>query len=281
MKRLLTSAVAIPIALAAIFLLPDSRFLVPDVWFFAVVAVSLGVAAFEYLKIVRPYAPRAPLGLLLAAVPAAALALSYGMVEDASSATLKLQILVGFALLSVGIGTLVLLGRTPLAETVPALGIYCFGIPYFAVPIASLHRLHQLDPWWIVLTVGLVSFGDSAAYYVGSKLGRHKMAPAISPKKSWEGAVAGFAGSLVWAAAWSRYRLGHFDAQILALAALAAVAGQVGDLVESMIKRGAGVKDSGSVLPGHGGILDRMDATLFAAPVMLTGLWLLGLDGVS
>ena len=111
---------------------------------------------------------------------------------------------------------------------------------------------------------------------MGSRFGRHKMAPVISPKKSWEGAAAGFAIALIAAAVWSVARHGALRPGILALAALTAVAAQIGDLVESMIKRGAGVKDSGRVLPGHGGVLDRMDALLFAAPVLLLGVWLLG-----
>jgi phosphatidate cytidylyltransferase len=272
MQRLLTAAIGIPLALVVIFL--------PDLWFFLIVAAFLSVAAFEYLKIVRPRAPHGPLSVLLVAVPAVALALSYCMVGESSPASVKLHLLLGGTLLSVGLGTLVLLARTPVDESLAALGILAFGIPYFAVPIASLFHLHRIDPWLVVLTVGLVSLGDTAAFYAGSRWGKHKMAPTISPKKSWEGAVAGLLGSLAGAAGWSVYRLGRPDLRLLALVALAAVAGQIGDLVESMIKRGTGVKDSGSVLPGHGGILDRMDATLFAAPVMLVGLWLLGLDAV-
>lgn len=270
MQRLVTAAIGIPLALIAIFL--------PSSWFLGVIVVFLGLASHEYLKIVRPRAPHAPLGVLLVAVPLVALALSYALAIDSAHSDVRLQLLVAGALLSVGLGTLVLFARTPLEECLATLGILAFGIPYFAVPIASLYHLQRIDPWLVILTVGLVSFGDTAAFYVGSRLGRHKMAPVISPKKSWEGAVAGLLGSLAWGAAWSAYRLERIDFRLLALVALVAAAGQVGDLVESMIKRGTGVKDSGSVLPGHGGVLDRMDATLFAAPVMLAGLWLLGLE---
>jgi phosphatidate cytidylyltransferase len=175
----------------------------------------------------------------------------------------------------VGLGTLLLLSRTPLAEIIPALGILSFGIPYFALPIASLYLLRVADPWLVFLLMAIVWLGDTAAYYVGSRYGRHKMAPVISPKKSWEGATASFAVALLSAGVWCWFRLGRLDPGILAVSAVTAVAAQIGDLVESMIKRGAGVKDSGSVLPGHGGLLDRMDAMLFAAPVLLFGLWLL------
>jgi phosphatidate cytidylyltransferase len=189
--------------------------------------------------------------------------------------TLRLLLFGAALLLSVGLGTLLLLSRTPLEETLPALGILGFGLPYFALPIASIHQLKLIDPWLGLLLMAIVWLGDTAAFYVGSKIGRHKMAPVISPKKSWEGAAAGFAVSLAAAAIWAWLRLGRIDPGFLLVAAATAAMAQIGDLVESMIKRGAGVKDSGSVLPGHGGLLDRMDAMLFAAPVFLFGLWLL------
>jgi phosphatidate cytidylyltransferase len=271
MKRLVTAAIGIPLALLVVFGLSD-------LWFLVVVAAFLGIASYEYLKIVRPHAPHAPLNVLLLAVPAVAFVLSYGLIEETSPEAVKLHLLFGGALLSIGLGTLVLVARTPLAECLPAFGILAFGLPYFAVPIASLYHLHRIDPWLVVLTVGLVSFGDTAAFYVGSRLGKHKMAPLVSPKKSWEGSIAGLLGAVAWGAAWSAYRLGRVDGALLGLVALVAVAGQIGDLVESMIKRGTGVKDSGTVLPGHGGVLDRMDATLFAAPVMLACIRLLELS---
>jgi hypothetical protein len=97
----------------------------------------------------------------------------------------------------------------------------------------------------------------------------HKLAPAVSPNKSWEGAIAGLATSLAATAIWSQLRLGHVDAVLLAIGGATAVASQLGDLVESLLKRGFGVKDSGALLPGHGGFWDRMDAMLFAAPTLL------------
>jgi phosphatidate cytidylyltransferase len=160
------------------------------------------------------------------------------------------------------------------------LGILGFGVLYFALPISSLHYLQQADPWLVFLLFAIVWLGDTAAYYAGSRLGRHKMAPVVSPKKSWEGSLAGFATSIASAAVWSWWRLGRVDWKLLAAAALVAAAAQVGDLVESMIKRGSGVKDSGHLLPGHGGMLDRIDALLFAAPVLVLALWLLQVAGV-
>src|SRR6185295_2021467 len=261
MQRLLTAVIATPVTLAAIFLLPGW-------WFFLFMAVVIDWAAFEYLIIVRPRAPRAPLRLLLVLAPVAAYAISFALSDSTDIPALRLHLLAGALVLSVGLGAVLLFSHTPLEETIPALGILGFGIPYFALPIASADRLRQIDPWVALLLLAIVWLGDTAAFYVGSRVGRHKLAPDISPKKSWEGAAAGFFVAVTAAVVWARLYLHRLDLRFLAAVTLTAVAAQVGDLVESMIKRGAGVKDSGTVLPGHGGILDRMDAMLFAAPVL-------------
>jgi phosphatidate cytidylyltransferase len=274
MKRILTALIAMPVALAALFLLPP-------IWFLGAVALFLELAVWEFLAIVRPRAPRAPLAALLVLVPLAAVGLSVSMIEHGGAFIAEEHLMAAAVLLSAGVGSLVLFRRTPLEEVIPALGILCFGVPYFAAPIAALHHLQQGDPWLVFLLFAIVWLGDTGAYYVGRRLGRHKMAPVVSPNKTWEGAAAGFVVSLIAAAAWSFWRLDRIDPGLLGVAALTAAAAQVGDLMESLIKRGAGVKDSGHVLPGHGGVLDRMDAMLFAAPVMLLGFWLLRIDGVA
>jgi phosphatidate cytidylyltransferase len=273
MQRLLTAAILTPLVLLALFKLPGP-------WFFAFVAVMVDWAAFEYLQIVRNRAPHAPLKTLLIAVPLTAVAISASLFEGGGLLDPRLYLFTGGVLLSVGLGSLILLSRVPLAETLDSLGILGFGVLYFALLISSLHYLKEADPWLVFLLFAVVWLGDTAAYYVGSKLGRHKMAPVISPKKSWEGSLAGFVASILAAAVWSWWRLGRIDIELLAAAALTAAAAQIGDLVESMIKRGSGVKDSGNILPGHGGILDRIDAMLFAAPVLVLALWLLRVKGV-
>jgi len=273
MQRLITAAIGTPLALAALFLLPHP-------WWFLVIAVFIEIAAWEYLTIVRPRAPHAPLWALLVAIPLVAVAISASIMPGVWPLESEANLLIAATLVSVGLGSLVLLSRTPLEEAIPTLGILAFGIPYFAVPIASLHQLKRSDPWLVFLLMAIVWLGDSAAFYAGSRWGRHKMAPVVSPKKSWEGATAGFLVSVGAAAVWSVCRLDRLDPALLAVAAVTAAAAQIGDLVESVIKRGAGVKDSGNVLPGHGGAFDRMDAMLFAAPVLLIGLWLLRIDGI-
>src|SRR6185295_7248287 len=167
MQRLLTAIVGVPIALAAVFMLPGW-------WFFLFIATLIDWAAFEYLGIVRPRAPRAPLRLLLLLAPVAAYAISFALSDSTDLPALRLHLLAGALVISIGLGTLLLFSRTPLEETIPALGILGFGIPYFALPIASIHRLQQIDPWMVFLLFAIVWLGDTAAYYVGSRIGRHK-----------------------------------------------------------------------------------------------------------
>ena len=263
-QRLLTAAVGIPVMVAGIFLLTGG-------WFFVFAAFFLTWAALEYLGIVRPRAPHAPLAVLVPLVPLAALAMTLSLSPGNEQ---QLLLALG-ALLSVGFGGVVLLSRTPLEETLESFGILAFGLPYFAVPLASIYLLQHRDPWLVFLLLALVWTGDTAAFYVGSRFGRHKMAPTISPKKSWEGAAAGFVTGVAVAAVWGAWHRGRLEPELLLVAVATAAAAQVGDLVESMLKRGVGVKDSGHVLPGHGGVLDRCDALLFAAPVLQLGVWLL------
>ena len=120
-----------------------------------------------------------------------------------------------------------------------------------------------------LLALVCVTFSDTAAYYVGSRLGRHRMAPYLSPRKSWEGALGGMAASVggaLLAHVWFYQRLALPHA--VAIGALLGAAGILGDLSESMWKRASGLKDSSRLLPGHGGVLDRVDGLLFAGPVL-------------
>lgn len=137
----------------------------------------------------------------------------------------------------------------------------------FAGPVGEFGR-------WALLTAGVITWlNDTMAYFGGKFLGRHKMYPAISPNKTWEGSVTGMLGSIGGAfLVQALMGIEYPPLQMLGLAVIGGMLGQVGDLVESMFKRSAGVKDSGSLFPGHGGMLDRIDAFLFVAP--FTWLWL-------
>ncbi len=273
-QRLITGILVLGVALAAVFWLPDWLFL----------GLTLGLvcwAAWEYVEIVRIWAPSAPLRCLLPLTVALALALVLVLQPGFTLAlpAWTLALALGSALVLTAAGV-VLGSRTAMRDASAGLGLLAFGIPYFALPAVSLYVLKRLDPSLLLLLLVVVALGDTLAYYVGSAIGRHRLAPVVSPKKSWEGAVASFLGSLAAAALWSSWQLGVLHPGVLGVVAVTAVAAQIGDLSESLIKRGAGVKDSSNVLPGHGGVLDRLDAILFAAPVFVTGWWLLGLDAL-
>lgn len=121
---------------------------------------------------------------------------------------------------------------------------------------------------WIFLLLCIIFSGDTGAYYVGSYFGRHKLCPAVSPGKTIEGAVGGLFSSLAAGALFKYFFLPYLSwSLVIPLILFINIAGQVGDLFESGLKRSANIKDSGAILPGHGGILDRIDALLFAAPV--------------
>jgi phosphatidate cytidylyltransferase len=182
--------------------------------------------------------------------------------------------------------------RESLSTGYPAAAASAFGFAYVALPLAMLVQLRQqwAGAFLILYLLLVVWAGDIFAYFVGRSVGRHLMAPRISPKKTWEGAAASMIASLVIGGGILYYsgsvstallrwgliarRDGMFGLErpallpLLALTAVLNIAAQLGDLVESLIKRGAGVKDSGGILPGHGGMLDRIDALLFAAPVL-------------
>jgi phosphatidate cytidylyltransferase len=149
--------------------------------------------------------------------------------------------------------------------------VYVFGCWRLAPLLAAQSR------YWLLYALVLNWIGDIGAYYVGRAVGRHKLAPIVSPGKSWEGSAASLAASLIFGFFFLRWAIPAVPPGVaLALTAGANVAGQFGDLCESALKRGAGVKDSGTLLPGHGGWLDRVDSTLFTLPVVywyVAGRW--------
>lgn len=164
-------------------------------------------------------------------------------------------------------------------HSVAGLASSVFGVFYvgwFSAHMLLLLRAPGVGPAMVTLLLVTVTLNDTMAYVVGSLLGRHKMAPKVSPRKTWEGAAAGFVSSLLGASALyglrgplgvqgpSHWGLGTY----LAAGALLSIAAQIGDLTESCLKRDAGIKDSGVFFPGHGGVLDRCDGFLFAAPVL-------------
>jgi phosphatidate cytidylyltransferase len=169
-----------------------------------------------------------------------------------------------------GVAVLTLWTKRPLVEGLPAAGISSSGLLLVAFPLTFAVRLHGLGvqgPKLLLFALVITWIGDTVAYFAGRAIGKHPLAPHLSPKKTWEGSVASFAGSLLVGLAFTRW-LNAPPVHLLAMAGVGNVAGQVGDLLESAYKRSAGVKDSGGMLPGHGGILDRIDALILAIPVV-------------
>ena len=146
------------------------------------------------------------------------------------------------------------------------------GVVYPGLLLSSLVRLRQLDrgEWWIILALTVTWLNDTCAYFAGRAFGKHKLYERISPSKTWEGAVGGALGSIGGALVVQHFWIPELQPWGAALiGAGAAVLGPAGDLSESLLKRAFGAKDSGRLLPGHGGILDRIDALMFNAPFVL------------
>jgi phosphatidate cytidylyltransferase len=175
-----------------------------------------------------------------------------------------------FFIFLLGVGALTLWTKRPMVEALPAAGISSSGLLLVALPLTYAIRLHAIsaDGAKLLMFVLVITWvGDSAAYFVGRAMGKHPLAPVLSPKKSWEGTIASILGALLVAMVFARFLTVPLP-HLLAMAAVGNIAGQAGDLLESAYKRSAGVKDSGSLLPGHGGILDRIDAQSLAIPVV-------------
>lgn len=247
MKRVLTAAVLVPASIYLILFAPRPAFLAAAL-FMAVMCFHeyRRLAAAHGAVIWGPFGYAAGMALLLA--PRAELLVAI------------LVLLAAFALALTG---------EDLGKVLPRAGALAAGLLYiFGAWRCGIH-LRDANPHWLLFALALIWVGDSTAYYVGKGLGRHRMAPRLSPAKTWEGAVASLAASLVFGVFYLRRFVPDVaPAEAVGVGLLAAVAGQLGDLVESALKRGAGVKDSGTLLPGHGGFLDRLDSSLFAMPVV-------------
>jgi phosphatidate cytidylyltransferase len=285
MKRVVTAVILIPLVLLAVFRAPAPLFA-------GLVAVVAILAAREFLDLVKHYSV-SPLHMpTYVGIVLLFAALIFRSLQTPTLATEALFYLV-FTAAAFGTFLYLVIGmlRRDLATSYPAAAASFFALGYTAIPLLLLANLRQqwAGAFLILYLMLVVWMGDTAAYYVGRAIGRHKMAPRISPGKTWEGGIASFVGSIAVGVLVFKYARpisqallqahlidqwqGYFAptppiAQIVVLSAFINVAAQLGDLVESLLKRGAGVKDSGSLLPGHGGMLDRIDALLFAIPVL-------------
>ena len=287
LKRIATAVVLIPIVMLLVLRAP-----VPVL---ALVAAAVAlITVQEFLKLTESYSVqpmRSPtyvfVGLLFLFLASTAAG------ETPQLSSLKFVVAIGIACaIAPFIFLTITMRRAQMSGAYPAAAASAFAFAYIAIPMAMLVQLRQqvAGAFWLLYLLLVVWAGDIFAYFVGRSLGRHLMAPRISPKKTWEGAAASVAASLVVGCLLFTYALqissfllrvgliehrdGLFGLErpewwpIVMLTLAVNVAAQLGDLVESLIKRGAGVKDSGTILPGHGGMLDRIDALLFATPVL-------------
>jgi phosphatidate cytidylyltransferase len=252
MKRVITAVVLIPMVL--LVLLKGSFFLLV-----VVTALVAELAAWEYISIADAHGSHIPRNLVLIAIAvlfAAAFHNRFLVLPVIGLCSLVLLVVCSF--------------RSPLERVLPDTAYSVFSLIYIGLTLATvpLVWIQQDGPSLVIFLFCIVWTGDIAALYIGRSFGRTKLSPRMSPNKSWEGSAASLAGSLLIATALVMLARALENRSILNLFA------QVGDLVESAIKRGAGVKDSGAMLPGHGGILDRIDALLLAAPVLWYAQWI-------
>jgi phosphatidate cytidylyltransferase len=269
MKRILTATVLIVVVFGLIFFGNQLALIIVS----ALVAL---LAAYEYVALTRSGDEVVPAWWLLPAVAVLFLVTYYRPLE----AVLPVLSFLGLSLLTIVAFREAANGHLERVLPISAAGF--FGLIYIAYPLSLLPLIWASEngPTLLVFLMLVVWTGDIAALYIGKNFGKRKLAPALSPNKTQEGAIASIVCSVLIAGilagvceAVGRHGMTvlHISQplwQTLLLAALVNIAAQVGDLLESALKRGVGVKDSGAMLPGHGGILDRIDALLVAAPVL-------------
>lgn len=254
--RVLTALILIPLVLALVLWAP--------MWLFLLGVLPFALLAlWEYLELMG----RA--GTEPARLPLYLVALGVWLLAAFSPLLLLPTILVGSLLLF----ALTIRRKGLTAEIPAASAASIFGFFYVAIPFALVLDLRAgPDGRWLLLYVLLLVWvGDTAAYFGGRALGRHKLAPTLSPGKTWEGTLISLivtVGLGFWLFRELFDPMGHRFVHGLLLPLFVNVASQVGDLAESALKRGVGVKDSSHILPGHGGVLDRVDALLFAVPTL-------------
>ena len=246
--RLITAAILVPLVVAAIWWLPQRAL----AWLLVAV---FSACAWEYSTVNRLGSRPWVYAALIAGASVAAL----GLVSAPMAAELLL-------LASVATVAIWVVGsRLPMDRRAGAAAIAGFGVAYFVVAIQAMVTIRVHGPQLLLLLVAIVALGDSAAYYVGRAFGQRKLAPVLSPNKTWVGFAASLASAILVCGVWAVWRGLDVPAWLL-IGLVTNLGAQGGDLLESAFKRRSGVKDSGDLLPGHGGIWDRIDAILLAAP---------------
>lgn len=246
MKRLLTALVLLPAFIWLVLFAPD--------WVFEAGVAIVGLLAFhEFDQIAESngIARAGYIGML------AGLALLFAPHPEI------------VAVLAALLAMTLALRVSDLAASMPAAAAFLLGVVYIFGSFRCAIALRAIDRNWLMFALLLSWAGDTAAMYAGKSFGKHALAPRISPAKTWEGAIGSVIGGVLAGAVYAHYLIPSAKLPlVLAIAAAGNIAGQLGDLAESAMKRGAGVKDSGTLLPGHGGWLDRIDSSLFSIPVV-------------
>jgi len=250
MKRVATALILIPFVVWVTLAAP--------VWLFDAVLAAVGLLAFyEFDQIAKAQ------GIPPAGLPGMAAGLALLFAPE----PFLIVVLMALAVMTLALRT------RDLSQALPGASVFLLGVIYIFGAWRCARGLRELNPHWLMIALLVSWAGDIAALYIGRAFGTHKLAPRVSPGKTWEGFAGSVAGGVLAAGIYAHYLIPSAPlGAVLALAAAANIAGQAGDLCESAFKRGAGMKDSGAMLPGHGGWLDRIDSSLFSVPAVYATL---------
>jgi phosphatidate cytidylyltransferase len=266
--RIVTGAILIPVVVALVWYGPPTL-LTPIA---ATVAILALVEFFRLAESsgMRPFRGWTVFVTLAIFASQYFLGLRHGIVALNPSGSNFYSLDVVLIVFLIGMAILVLATRRPLQETLGSVGASSAALLFIALPFSYTMRLDEMGSegrQLVLFTLALVWAGDIVAYFVGKGMGRTRMAPLLSPQKTWEGAAGNLLASVAVGYVFARW-MQLSELNMCLVAAAANIAGQIGDLLESSYKRGASVKDSGGLLPGHGGMLDRVDSLILAAPVV-------------
>ena len=254
-KKAGTAVVIVPPIILLILLGPP-----PVLFLIVLIATFLGLREFQNLALPRCTGIERSIAI--------GLGLLFSFVNTYGKAS-WLPVFLVFLLLCLSV--LFLATAQDLLSTISNFAVTLFGILYIGFLLSHISLIRNLTDGkqWALFLIATVWAGDVSAFLSGSRFGRHKLYPRISPKKTYEGLIGGILGSIIVALAFTRLFLPRFDVGLCILLATGlGILGQLGDFTESMLKRSAQVKDSGSLIPGHGGMLDRLDSFLFSAPFL-------------
>lgn len=255
--RVLVALVGIPLLVAVVF--------AGGWWLAGLVAVVCALGAGELYRMAATKGMRPVRSVGIAAAAAIPLVIASG----------RLDAIAVIVALTCGITLAVQLSRG-IGGALGAVATTLLGALYPAVLLGWIVALRQWQmhaasdgAWLVLLVMSGIWLCDTAAYFAGRRFGRHRLAPQISPKKTWEGAIAGFVAAVVWCGVLAPNVLAGGSSWLgIAIGAIVGTVGQIGDLAESLLKRDAGIKDSSTIIPGHGGVLDRFDSLTATVPAV-------------